>query len=147
MIDQKYGNCSLLLRLLPMKIAHVSFYIYFSIKAPRSLSLSRLSSNHSQQYQKMFLTNPSWLETFLLLLSKPVVEAEDLQTKECCAKKMVGNVSYTLLPGTFHGELPSQCLNGCVYTVSGTSSPKFCFAKGLPAFVSSDRSSIYVMMP
>ena len=61
------------------------------------------------------------------------MEAQDMPM-ECCTEKMVGNVSYTLLPGTFHGELPSQCLNGCVYTVSGTSSPKFCFAKGLPVF-------------
>merc|ERR1711934_751137 len=52
---------------------------------------------------------------------------------------MVGSVSYTLLTDTFPGELPSQCLNGCVYTVSDTSSPKFCFAKGdLPTECLSD---------
>ena len=79
----------------------------------------------------MFLTNPSQLATVLLLLTGAMVEAQ-----ECCTEKSVGSVSYTLLPDTFRGELPSQCLNGCVYTVSGTSSPKFCFVKGLSAFVS-----------
>merc|ERR1712226_300141 len=39
-------------------------------------------------------------------------------------------VSYTLLADAFHGEIPHQCLNDCVYTVSGTSSPKFCFETG-----------------
>merc|ERR1712037_792879 len=81
------------------------------------------------QQENMFPTNPSQLATVLLLLTGAMVEAQDVPT-ECCTEKMVGNVSYTLLPGTFHGELPSQCLNGCVYTVSGTSSPKFCFKKG-----------------
>ena len=80
----------------------------------------------------MFLTNPSQLGTVLLLLTGAVVEARDLPM-ECCTEKSVGSVSYTLLPGNFDGELPSQCLNGCVYTVSGTSSPKFCFKKGFPA--------------
>merc|ERR1719500_2432660 len=77
----------------------------------------------------MILTNPSQLATVLLLLIGAVVEAQDLPS-ECCTKKMVGNVSYTLLSDTFNGEFPSQCLNGCVYTVSGTSSPMFCFKKG-----------------
>jgi len=42
----------------------------------------------------------------------------------------VGGVSYTLLPGIFDGEIPPECLNDCVYTVSGTSDPKFCFKRG-----------------
>jgi len=42
---------------------------------------------------------------------------------------MVGSVSYTLLQGDFHGSIPHQCLNDCVYTVAGTSRPKFCFEK------------------
>jgi len=29
-----------------------------------------------------------------------------------------------------HGSIPHQCLNDCVYTISGTSRPKFCFARG-----------------
>jgi len=80
------------------------------------------------QHQKMLLTN---LATVSLFLTRAMVGARDSPSTECCAEKMVGAVSYKLLPGTFHGELPPQCLNGCVYTVSGTSSPKFCFRKGV----------------
>jgi len=85
----------------------------------------------------MFFAKPSRLGTVLLLLTKGVVEAEE---EECCPKKVVGSISYTLVPaGTFRGELPQQCINACVYTVSGTSSPKFCFKKGnLPTECSSD---------
>jgi len=80
--------------------------------------------------------------TVLLLLTGPKVEAQDL---ECCTEKRVGSVSYTLLPGTFHGELPSQCLNDCVYTVSGNSAQKFCFAKGdLPTECLSELSELSV---
>jgi len=62
-----------------------------------------------------------------LLLFLVETSAQD----DCCPRKRVGSVSYTLLPaGTSHREIPSQCLNHCVYTVSGTSSPKFCFATG-----------------
>ena len=62
-----------------------------------------------------------------LLLFLVETSAQD----DCCPRKRVGSVSYTLLPaGTSHREVPSQCLNHCVYTVSGTSSPKFCFATG-----------------
>merc|ERR1711887_448706 len=52
------------------------------------------------------------------------------QMEACCAEKMVGSVSYTLVEATFHGAIPHQCLNDCVYTVTGTSSPKFCFQRG-----------------
>merc|ERR1712066_702557 len=55
--------------------------------------------------------------------SQPTVE-------KCCTKKMVGNISYTLSADFFQGELPSQCRNGCVYTVTGTARPKFCFQRG-----------------
>merc|ERR1719347_1278916 len=52
----------------------------------------------------------------------------------CCTMKMVGGVTYSLLPsGAFNGEVPARCLNDCVYTVSGdygTSRRKFCFAAG-----------------
>jgi len=50
--------------------------------------------------------------------------------EECCAEKMVGSVSYTLAEAPFRGAIPHQCLNDCVYTVTGTSSPKFCFQRG-----------------
>merc|ERR1712226_191526 len=50
--------------------------------------------------------------------------------EECCREKMVGSVSYTLLDDPFRGQIPRQCLNDCVYTVSGTSRPKFCFEPG-----------------
>ena len=73
----------------------------------------------------MFLTN-----LLLLLVAKSLV-IEISAHDECCTRKMVGSVSYTLLPAsTSHRELPNQCRNDCVYTVSGTSSPKFCFARG-----------------
>merc|ERR1719430_708968 len=80
----------------------------------------------------MFLTT-----ALLLLLARSLVVEISAQD-ECCPRKMVGSVSYTLLPAsntslpaaTSHRELPHQCLNDCVYTVSGTSSPKFCFAPG-----------------
>jgi len=73
----------------------------------------------------MFLTN-----LLLLLVAKSLV-IEISAHDECCTRKMVGSVSYTLLPAsTSHRELPDQCRNDCVYTVSGTSSPKFCFARG-----------------
>ena len=63
----------------------------------------------------------------ILIIIKPLVEA---QAGECCPMKMVGSTYYSLLPAPFHGELPDQCFNGCVYTVTGTTSPKFCFQKG-----------------
>merc|ERR1719458_2164890 len=67
-----------------------------------------------------------------------MVESQS-RLEECCTEKMVGSVSYTLLDAAFHGELPHQCLNDCVYTVSGTSSPKFCFQRGdLPTECLSD---------
>jgi len=52
------------------------------------------------------------------------------QAAECCQEKTVGGVSYSLLPEAFDGSLPHQCLTSCVYTKTGMSSPKFCFARG-----------------
>merc|ERR1711971_692789 len=49
---------------------------------------------------------------------------------ECCTQKMVGDVSYTLFHDLFHRSIPYECLNECVYTRDGTSSPKFCFIRG-----------------
>ena len=74
----------------------------------------------------MFLTSLSWLAAVLLLFTNTKVEAQE----GCCPKKTVGSISYTLLASDFHGELPHQCLNACVYTVSGTVSPTFCFIGG-----------------
>jgi deleted-in-malignant-brain-tumors protein 1 len=87
----------------------------------------------------MFLTNLPWLgKAFLLTTTIAMVESQS-RLEECCTEKMVGSVSYTLLDAAFHGELPHQCLNDCVYTVSGTSSPKFCFQRGdLPTECLSD---------
>merc|ERR1719500_397466 len=95
--------------------------------------------NHRQTL-KMFLTNLPWLgKAFLLTTTIAMVES----LEECCTEKMVGSVSYTLLDAAFHGELPHQCLNDCVYTVSGTSSPKFCFQRGdLPTECLSDVPAI-----
>ena len=51
--------------------------------------------------------------------------------KECCAEKKVGSVDYTLWPaGAFQGQIPDSCLNNCVYTITGTANPKFCFKTG-----------------
>jgi len=69
----------------------------------------------------------AWLGVVLFLLTKSMVQS---QATECCATKMVGGVSYTLQPGIFDGEIPPQCLNDCVYAVSGTFTPKFCFRRG-----------------
>ena len=78
----------------------------------------------------MFLTKPPrFFLTLLILLAKYMV-VEIKAEEGCCPRKMVGSVSYTLQPENFHQKLPHQCLNGCVYTVSGTSSPKFCFGAG-----------------
>merc|ERR1712212_528709 len=95
---------------------------------------------------EMFFTNlPRLGEAFLLLTTiVAMVESQhgsmgmsthgpmDMGTpvEECCAEKMVGSVSYTLAEAPFRGAIPHQCLNDCVYTVTGTSSPKFCFQRG-----------------
>ena len=50
--------------------------------------------------------------------------------KECCAEKKVGSVDYTLWVGAFQGQIPDSCLNNCVYTITGTENPKFCFKTG-----------------
>ena len=69
---------------------------------------------------------------FLLAVTIAVVEPMSIvgPMEECCAEKMVGSVSYSLMERGFQGSIPNQCLNNCVYTVSGTSSPKFCFQRG-----------------
>jgi len=64
-----------------------------------------------------------------LLLTIAMVESES-PPYECCSEKMVGGVSYTLFNDVFHGSISHQCLNDCVYTRTGTSSPKFCFGRG-----------------
>jgi len=103
----------------------------------------------------MFFTNlPRLGEAFLLLTTiVAMVESQhgsmgmsthgpmdmDPPVEECCAEKMVGSVSYTLAEAPFRGAIPHQCLNDCVYTVTGTSSPKFCFQRGdLPTECLSD---------
>jgi len=94
----------------------------------------------SQQHQEMFLTNLPRLGKAFLLLSIAMVESHQHGTsmappvEECCAEKKVGAYTYTLLQDDFHGSIHPQCLNNCVYTLIGTSSPKFCFGRGdLPA--------------
>ena len=79
------------------------------------------------------LTDPFLFATKLLLLTKALAAAQVLPV-ECCTQKMVGSVSYTLLPHVFRGDLPQQCLNDCIYTVSGTSSPMLCFKRGFASF-------------
>ena len=64
----------------------------------------------------------------LLLL---VTETQGAPTDECCREKRVGDTFYTLLiDDSFTGGVPDRCLNDCIYSVTGTSEPKFCFARG-----------------
>merc|ERR1712172_217826 len=81
---------------------------------------------------------PLLLATLLLLTL-----AQD-EEKDCCEKTRVGSVDYTLLPDDqLHSqkELPSQCLNNCIYTIADTLTPKFCFQNGdLPTECLSDRT-------
>merc|ERR1719352_1613220 len=68
-----------------------------------------------------------------LLLTIAMVESKSPPIRmheECCAQKVVGNEFYTLFNDVFHGSIPHQCLNNCVYTKTGTSSPKYCFERG-----------------
>jgi len=65
------------------------------------------------------------------LLTIAMVESESPPMfEECCTEKVVGGVSYSLFHDVFHGSIPHQCLNNCVFTRTGTSSPKFCFQRG-----------------
>merc|ERR1712055_644295 len=87
-----------------------------------------------EPHDKMFSKKIFLLGSALLLIG---VQAQihqmngHAQAAECCQEKTVGGVSYSLLPGAFHGSLPHQCLTSCVYTKTGMlSSPKFCFARG-----------------
>ena len=77
----------------------------------------------------MFFIDLARLGMTLLLLTIATVKAKP---EQCCSKKIVGSISYTLLPDTVHGQLPNQCLNNCIYTY--TEQPKFCFAKGIAIF-------------
>merc|ERR1719460_3031542 len=77
----------------------------------------------------------------LFLLLTTCIGGVEPKMEECCKEKRVGPVFYTLLPDhqSYSRELPEQCLNSCIYTVEGTSSPKFCFQTGdLPAECLSD---------
>ena len=74
------------------------------------------------------LTNLSLLlATILLLLTLAKGEGKDF----CCKEKMVGTTNYTLQPYNNHHLLPLACLDNCVYTVANTSTPKYCFEKGI----------------
>merc|ERR1712032_1616440 len=58
------------------------------------------------------------------------VTGAPMDDTECCLEKKVGDTFYTRLDDDFSGLVPDQCLNDCLYTISGTSEPKFCFARG-----------------
>ena len=49
-------------------------------------------------------------------------------SEKCCDKKMVGNISYSLVKSG--GDVPSDCLNSCVYTQDDDPDKMFCFARG-----------------
>merc|ERR1711962_427805 len=88
----------------------------------------------AEPQDNMFSKKIFWLGSALLLIGVQAQShqmMEHAQAAECCQEKMVGGVSYSLLPKAFHGSLPHQCLTSCVYTKTGMlSSPKFCFARG-----------------
>ena len=91
-----------------------------------------------QPLQAMFLINLAnmarLVSTFLILTKAP--RFAQAQPETCCPIKVVGSTSYTLVPSdAFNGELPSRCTNSCVYTVTNTSSPKYCFRKGSLIFI------------
>merc|ERR1712055_298979 len=87
----------------------------------------------AEPHDKMFSKKIFLLGSALLLIG---VQAQihqmngHAQAAECCQEKTGGGVSYSLLPEAFDGSLPHQCLTSCVYTNTGMSSPKFCFARG-----------------
>ena len=69
----------------------------------------------------------------LLALLVTGAQAAPRQESECCQEKRVGDTFYTLIDSnydSFDGEVPERCLNSCFYTITGTSEPKFCFARG-----------------
>merc|ERR1711962_772519 len=90
-----------------------------------------------------------WLGSALLLIGvqgqTPQMNVH-AQAAECCQEKTVGGVSYSSLPEAFHGSLPHQCLTSCVYTKTGTSSPKFCFGRGDLATECNDPVTVHVVV-
>ena len=69
----------------------------------------------------------------LLALLVTGAQGAPRQESECCQEKRVGDTFYTLIDSnydSFDGEVPERCLNSCFYTITGTSEPKFCFARG-----------------
>merc|ERR1719180_274863 len=67
----------------------------------------------------------------VVLLLAVFVSGAPMDDSECCEEKQVGDTFYTRLDDddSFSG-VPDQCLNDCLYTITGTSEPKFCFARG-----------------
>ena len=64
-----------------------------------------------------------------VLISK--VKGAPTDDSECCLEKRVGDIEYSLVDvGSSSSPVPDQCLNDCVYSVTGTSEPRFCFARG-----------------
>merc|ERR1712172_3262 len=66
------------------------------------------------------------IAVFLLLLLSIALEVEG---NDCCEEKKVGSISYTLHQ-PYSPSLPDQCLDNCVYTILGLSTPKYCFQQG-----------------
>merc|ERR1712115_7880 len=103
----------------------------------------------AEPQDNMFSKKIFWFGSALLLIG---VQAQShqmhvhAQAAECCQEKTVGGVSYSLLPEDFHGSLPHQCLNSCVYTKTGKSSPKFCFARGDLATECRDPVTVHVIV-
>ena len=115
-----------------MMVAPVRFYevIFFFLKAPGAL---HWTAECLIDFKMSPITNSSLLllATLLLLTMGKQVEARE----EWCKEKRVGSVFYTLQPDAHKPQLPHQCLNNCVYTITGSSSPKFCFQTGIARFL------------
>merc|ERR1712181_190941 len=84
------------------------------------------------------------IAVFLLLLLSIDLEVEG---NDCCEEKKVGSVSYTLHQPHSH-SLSEQCLDNCVYTILGSTTPKYCFQQGdLPTECLSDTTTTTTTTP
>ena len=71
----------------------------------------------------------STMISFVVTLLAVFVTGAPMDDSECCLEKKVGDTFYTRISFT-GGLVQDQCLNDCLYTITGTSEPKFCFARG-----------------
>jgi len=85
--------------------------------------------------EEVFKMHITMIFSALLLLLPSVlisqVQGAPTDHSDCCLEKRVGDIEYSLVDvGSSSSPVPEQCLNDCVYSVTGTSEPRFCFARG-----------------